>query len=894
MLFSIISFGFFSWHALTDRFEKGIHLPHDTVYSVACGYAPDGKPGLIVVAADQAKVLYSDDDGLSWRTVAGDGLETRLAREVAFFQAEGEDPHFIVGTNYGLWAYQPNSQGMPESAVEISAGLPNDDRDVVDLDAPRPGSDGPLLLLTRKGNLYVRDSISEPWSLAHATGLIATPGLAAVAVTPHFDAQAAPGAAQTMWAGVQGVLFSSSNGGSSWQVHGQFTTAAQDLQDWQITAIAPADDVRTSARLVVGRTRFNASLEDEGELWLSANHGTTWTRQLTLDAGVASLAATPPGPTGDAYFYAAGLSYPNWAHYHGVGVLRSADQGQTWDDFGNDQDFGLERGPGNNTGEPFETRIEQNFAVSTNFQSDGMLFYGRTEGLYQSKDSGLHWTEKRLRSEQHMRSIASAVDAFGETLVFGGTYGSGSIAHRTDDADAMVLDRGAPFTFLKDLATSPNFEQDGVVAVAGFEGIALWADPRLPVASPRGGNGWLTPDLYDPAQGASFSAYCRAIALSPNYHGDAAPGSDQTIYWTAWGGYPPMRSRDNGATVERLDQIVGGGTAPFMSELTIAPTYDDQSPTTRTDVFGVAEKRLFRLLDTRWELVYQFDAKIRSIALHPDFGSAENRVVYAVLDQDPWMAHIEVRAGGADVTYVPADFGGIRVTAITLPPDFAQRPNIYMATWGNGVLKIDPTSPSPQLKPVGRAFPQWGSNAIACSPDFTTDRGLYAGTLYGFVKGADHPEIDWMPLSNSGNRDDQDHGLTTFAPQDPGNPQATRPWRWGQRISQDLHPDLVSTYRRVIGTEFDGSYFQTNGYAKRIEVQTFAGPTFGEVTVTVRDYFSGVLLASETVDLGSAKASPSPYVLGVDLAKTLAVEISVEAHLDGGESVLYDGVTLRR
>ncbi|KAA3607310.1 MAG: hypothetical protein DWQ01_16585 [Planctomycetota bacterium] len=869
-----------------------LHLPHDTVYSVACGPTSTGELEILVVTVDMTKVLRSVDDGLSWETVVGDQMERMLAREVVYYQRSADPSMFVIGTNNGIWAYDRNLG----KARSFSGGLPGGDRDILDIDAPEAGQDGPLLCLTRKGNLYLRHGASDVWQPVLSTGLDPTAAFAAVAVAPKFEAQSLPGPARSLAAAIQGRLYLSADGGQTWQLHSQFDQATQSAYDWQITSIAMARNLSSSQSLVIGRSRLDPQNngKDQGEIWRSGDSGQTFQRVYELDTGVGSLVSTPLAPDGERYFLAAGFAYPNHADYQGTGILRSKDFGLTWLDSGNEQDFILERGAGNNTGEPPETRVEQAFAVSSNFSEDGMLLYGRAEGLFQSKDAGVSWLEKRVRMETQMRDVLALRDYLNHTLVYGATYGSTTLLHEPLLGTTGVLDTGSPMSFQKALAASPNFVQDGTLAVAGFQELALWQDPRLPLSNPRGGTGWTRLPLYLPQEGGRLQAYCRVVALSPNYDALAGPGSDQCIYIGAWT-YPPMRSRDNGATLEVLDQMEGGGTMPFLKEILVAPTYEDASSAGRTDVYGITDHVLFRLEDTIWKPLRQFSSTIRGFALDPAFSRPVNPRMFFVLDDDPWVVEYLDLPGGGLAIDRRASLDEVRVTDLSLPPDFSQRPVLYVSTWGRGVKALELQNVAAGFRNVGGdGFPSWGIASLACGPDFATSRAMFIGTLRGFVAGADLPGAPWIEQSVESNRDDLDHGIAFFAPEDPENPQPRRVWPWLELPMNAINPNLSSTFQRVSATVHDGSYLTTSGYAKSVQIQTYAAPNQGKMQVDAYHYFDGQLLASKSVDLGSVSGTAMAWTVDLDLNQVHPIRLVLQVELSSGESFGFDGISMLR
>ncbi|KAA3608714.1 MAG: hypothetical protein DWQ01_11460 [Planctomycetota bacterium] len=864
-----------------------VHFPHDTVYSLATCKLPSGVVEVVIVSSDQSRVLRSRNDGLTWEAVVGARLERNLAREI-LYRPGSQGPSFLIGTNYGVWAYDPVS----EQVEAYSDGLPQNDRDVIDMDGPW-GLDGTSILLTRSGSLYLRGPQDLSWTLSHATGQPALPGQSAVAVSPGLQ-DGASGAAGTLVAGVNGMLFYSLDSGAQWNVHPQFSTPASSPQDWVITAMALAGNYNQSGVLVLGRGRSETiGGRDYGELWRSQDFGQSFQKIRDLDTAVGALQATPIGPGGDRYFYMAGNVYPNYLHYRDQGIFRSQDGGLTWQDFTNAQDFILERGPGMGTGEPLETRVEQGFAFDPDFFENGKLWYGRAEGLFQSRDSGEHWQQRRFRPEHEARGIAAAVDFQGRPLVFLACYGSSTIAYDGNTGVPVILDDACPISYQKAIAVSPNFDQDGTLVVAGAEDLVMWFDTRMAPQNPWGLTGWVQPDLADPLTGQRFQGYPRVVVFSPHFDGRGVAGSDQTYFWNAWEN-PPMRTSDGGMTLERLDQLKGGGEVPFMHTMAVAPTYDASTAAGRTDVYGASGKTLYRLNDVEWEAILNFTSEVVAVRVAPNFSRPTNPRLYVLLMEDPYLLEVLDLPGGAFSLDLNTDLSPVRPTDLVIPDNFGSQPVLFASTWGKGVLRLDLNSNPRRWIPVGFGFPSWWTDSIASLPDFQQSSALVVGTQYGFVRGEDFDDAPWQKFTLSTNWDDVETSIMTYAPNDPANPQADRPWPWQDVAVSFLGSELEATGGRVLLTTHDQSYLLCSELASAVVLQTYGGPGTGSVDITVRDFQTGQHLRTVVQDLATLANEPQAVSLRVDLTGLQAVKIQVTADLDPGESFAFDGFLFDR
>ncbi|TAH39543.1 MAG: hypothetical protein EYC70_01790 [Planctomycetota bacterium] len=865
-----------------------LHIPHDAANGVAVARLAGGGHEIVIVSGGLYRALRSVDDGLSWEVVVGAGLEIPGAADVVYHA--GLNPQrFLIGSADGVFAYDPATRQV----AAASAGLPAGDRDIVDMDAPAAGSDGPVLLVTSKGSVYAWDESAGGWGLSLATGL--STRSATVAVVPHYSAAAPPGPARSMAAAVNGALYMSQDGGGTWAVSSQFPTPATGLQDWIILAMAFSDDYDSSGAIVVGRTRQDplyGGFFGEGELWRSGDFGATFQRMLAVDASIEAIAATPPDAAGTRYFLASGGYYGSRA----IGYLRSGDGGVSWSDHGSAQDMSLEHGAG-----PYGTDVhgwlkhKQAFAVSPDFSSDGMLLSARLEGLWQSRDAGLHWLQKAVRSDRETRDAAAAFDLHGTLAGFGSGYGSAVVASSMDGSQDLVLGPGAPTAYLKELEISPAFAQDGMLVVSGEDGLRLWFDPRLPANNPYARTGWVIPPLAEIGTGEHFRGYARTLAISPHF--DARNGAaDQTFYWCAWE-RPPMRTEDGGLTYTALRRRTGGGNISFVDQMAIAPSYDAATAAGRTDVYASLELSgdLYRLDDAQWTFVARFGSIIMGIVPDPAFSRPGNPRLFVALRLAPYVVMVEDHPGGATVT--PLRFNMPSTTlmqSLAAHVDAGPQRLLYAATWGAGVLRCDLSAGTPAWEPVGTGYPSWFVQKMTLSPDFANDRVLLLATQYGLLRGEDRPGGAWTPLTNESWRDNVAPDFTTFAPKDPANPQPDRPWHWDEVRAADYAGQLRFLSVDAGVALWDGSYLVGTGYARRLILHTASGPGMGSVRFAAFDYRTGALLDQADVNLATHSATLDEAEVQLRWPRLAPALLRIDTKLDPGETFLFDGVSFIR
>ncbi|TAH37442.1 MAG: hypothetical protein EYC70_10760 [Planctomycetota bacterium] len=863
------------------------HNPHDTTYSVACAPGGAGAVELLVAGEEPERVLHSTDGGLSWEIVSGAGLERTVAKKVLYDDAGGRR-RFLIGTDNGVWALAPGQS----AAAALSAGLPlGRGRRVVEMSVPVPGADGPVALLNEDNDVYLWDDAAQSWTRTLNLAGSVSDGLGTLAIAPHFDSAAPPGPARAVVVASNGMLYISADGGRGWLLHPQF--AARLPEGWAITAVAPAEDLLASGVVLLARGRRDPAnpLRDEGEIWRSTNSGASFSRVAHSDSAILSLAATPAGPSGARWFLAAARQYPNHGYYRGTGILRSSDAGLTWSDAGNDQDFILEPGPGDGTGVRLELRLLQDFAVSPYFGADGTLYYGRAEGLFRSRDQGEHWIAQRTRPESQYRDLEGGVSPAQHAMTAGAGYGTGTVVHDVDANSTQLLLNGCPFAFQKAVAVSPHHAGDGTLLVSGEYDIVAYYDPALPPANPFGATGWRIPDLVDLATGKHTAGYARVLSFSPHYDGRGTPGSDQTFYWSSWDEVP-MRSQDGGRTTERLPEVAGGGAAPFMEFLVVAPTYDASSAAGRTDVYAAAATVLYRLEDVVWVPVATFASYVNGIAVDPGFARPGNPRLLVALSRSPSVVEVLDFPGGALITELGSGLADEVMTDVAVPPDYAARPVLYASTWGRGVLRLDRAQPVPAWEPVASGFPRWFVERIALSPFFATDRAVYAGTLYGLVRGQDLPGAAWAAAPGASFWDDRDAGFTYYAPMHPLNPQPARPWPWGEANLHSLPPEVQPT-AELLYARYDASRIRAECRGSQVRVRTVAGPAQGSMELAARDSASGALLATAWVDLAAGQPLLRSYEAILNLPARSTFDLDLIAHLDAGEVLHFDGMIVQ-
>lgn len=865
------------------------HSPHDIVNAVAAVPVQGGSLELFAaVSVDTSyfTVMHSTDMGLTWELLRGTGLESANAIDVVYHPEMPADQGkglVVIGTDRGLWAYHPQTQRLHP----LNYGLPADDQFVLDLAAPLQGSEGPLVMITVKGRIYAWGPQDKEWQERLNSGFPGTIGRGQVAINPHFDPQAENGPHKAMMASLDGRFLTSTDGGVNWTLHSQFNPTNQ----WFISGIAFSEDYSTSGNFVLVRGKAQP---EKGEIWQSSNFGETFQNVATYDTQILAVASTPPDPFGNRYFYASGRLYP-WEPPYEMGILRSDDGGLTWNDQGSAQDFVTRPGRNVDPNELEESKEKRHLFVSPNFSQDSRVWASRIEGMWLSEDAGINWRHQRLRMESDIRRLVIGKRPSGEILLYGATYGSSTVQYNFTTQQTIVLAEHNPLVFQKGLAISPNYEKDGTVLVGGSQDFGIYYDQSIPPANPYQAHGWLFPPL-DHASTPSIN-YPRVITISPNFDGTGAPGSDSTFFFNALF-EPPYMSNDGGLTGDPLSEISGGGVVERLLTMQIAPTYLPDSPQTRQDVYGTPAvgKQLYRLELDQWKPIYDFQSAPTAMKVDPNYARPSNPRVFAAMRDYPYVVSLRDYPGGVRQTILPWGLEGLAVTDITTTPNFSNEPILYVSTLSSGIYKLDLRRFPRIWQPVGKDYPKVYTKSVVVSPDYATDRLVFAGTKEGLLYRRDVSDEPWQQFQQVFFRDNQLEALRTYSPNDPLNTQPLRPWAWEVVPRGDFTGIAAIRGPNILEANHDGSYFETEELAKSLRFFTLTGPNMGFMTITVTHYETGSPVIVEAVDLATLPGVPiANHTIDVQLPKVTPVHIRVDITLNHpNKSVYFDGLEVVR
>lgn len=867
-----------------------LHAPHDSTHSIAAASLPGGGEMQVVVGLAQ-KPLVSLDRGLTWEVAQGDGLQTENCFVVEYhpeFPASGSGM-FFIGTRTGVWSYDP----ITRIGERMDDGIGGAPRWFVDLDCPSSGT-GPVVGLTTDGDVYSLDVVTLKWNLMLSAGtLFGKRG--ALAVSPTFFPGSPNPADGDILVSASGQLWRSTDGGLTWAVSSQFSTVATQPEDWLVTSIEFSTDYANDSTIVLGRgagAPGGSATVDLGEIWHSVDSAANFQRVLQLDTMVSSLESAPTGPSGQAYWFAAGRQFPSVQGYFGEGILRSSDGGLTWDSGDTFQDFLLEDGPGKVTGSA-EMFYEQDLRIMPDYATTGRISYVRQEGMWQSDDEGGHWWQIDAIAPIRFRDAESTFGPRGEKLVFGAGYGTGAVRFDRTRDRATPLPERTPMTYNKRVAVSPNFYKDGQLALAGNVLLWNWQDPQVLPANADDVTGWHFPAMANPLTGRNMSGYPRGVRYSPHFDSTGTtPGFDRTLFWfTAEG--EVRRSEDNLTTGEALPLEQSGAITQPIHTMAIAPTYLANG--TRTDAYaGTSNGVLYRLENERWTELTSYSTDLRKIEISPTWERPQNPELFIILKKAPFVLRIEDSPGNIIEESLRYNLRELEPTGLALHPDFANHRVVYISTYSSGIYRIDLNDALPTWTLVGTGLPSYECNDVTLSADFANDGLLYASTSHGIWEAEDSPISVWQDLTTRWTIDNTDEAVRFLSPLNPLNSAPTHTWPWQPMRDYQL-PDGID----ILGSDVRISHFDQDvakvfvSDIQSADLLTFSGIGMGTWLFEAIEVDTGLVVASTTASMNQPGFEAAKVSLSFPGASGM-IELRATSQIQSGETLLLDGFDVSR
>ncbi len=731
-----------TWQAPSPAPSGGLQNLTDIV--VSPNYAVDRT----LVAIGVSHTYRSTDGGITF-TEAGGWFSTHPLTDLAFSPAYaadrtlyatvwGGDPVGLYKSTDGGTAWTPTSLTGNLSTVAVSPDYANDQTL-----AAISTDDGRITISNDRGASRSSSMITLSGSADQHT-LLFSPTFAADGIMLAASA-ADPGA------------YRSTNGGATWSPVGWYD-AAQPYRGGfvggSVFALALAPNTSSDASAFAGTSSGIYRSSNRGEHWYPGNKGLS---RLTIRA----LAVAPNDPNtllaGTAFFERALTDNPD----EDAGSLQlSTDGGGTWRDVSGRLD-----------------QVQQ-VAFSPDFAADRTAFAVtgltappdfRSGGIYRSTDGGKNWSLVSSGLIGWAVAISPDFAADGTVWVHGSSATESGIFVSTDGGDSWALlasspllapvpaprPAGRPAGSAGVIIPSPNYAVDRTIfAGTGDGGVQRSLD---------GGQTWTQ----------VLSHTTTALAVSPVY------AASQTIYAgvkeTVDGPGALYRSTDGGTTWQKLNtgiQTTLNGGALTITALRFA---GDGSVLAGVSYGapgdGPADGAVYRSADggQAWQLIagglsaYQvFDVASAShrreaephVSLTLYAGTNGGLYQFGITQFDP-------AEGGAWLSSGPR---GGQAQALAVSPNFVSDGVAFSGEWrmgragdqsGLGIFKSSDWGATWQASSSGiesAPFPYGPAvHGYAFSPNYATDRTVFAATWAGLFKSTDGGAAwQWLPRAYSG------------------------------------------------------------------------------------------------------------------------------------------------
>ncbi|HET7090318.1 MAG TPA: hypothetical protein VFL17_16900 [Anaerolineae bacterium] len=703
---------------------------------VSPNYAVDRT--LYAIGASQT---YRSTDGGIIFTEAGGWFSTHPLTDLAFSPAyaadrtlyataSGGDPAGLYKSTDGGTVWTPTGLTGNLSAVAVSPDYA-DDQTIAAINT----DDGRITISPDRGASWSSSTITLSGSADQHT-LLFSPTFAADGIMLAASA-ADPGA------------YRSTNGGATWSPVGWYDSTKPYLGGFvggSVFALALAPTTASDAAAFAGTSSGIYRSSNWGEHWYPGNKGLA---RLTIRA----LAVAPNDPhtllAGTAFFERALTGNPD----EDAGSLQlSTDGGATWRDVSGRLD-----------------QVQQ-VAFSPDFAADRTAFAVtgltappdfRSGGIYRSTDGGQNWSLVSSGLIGWAVAISPDFAADGTVWVYGSSATESGIFVSADGGDSWALLASSPLLAPRPagsagvIAPSPNYAVDRTI----FAGTGDGGVQR----SPDGGQTWTQ----------VLSHTTTALAVSPLY------AASQTVYAgvkeTLDGPGALYRSTDGGETWQKLN--TGIPATPNGGVLTITALRFAGDGTVLAGVsYGApgddpADGAVYRSADggQAWQLVADglsayrvFD--VASASHQRDVEPHVSLALYAGTNGGLYQFGITQFDPAEAGAWFSAGPRGGQAQALAVSPNFVDDGVAFSGEWrmgragdqsGLGIFKSSDWGATWQASSSGiESAPFPYSSAVhdyAFSPNFATDRTVFAATWAGLFKSTDGGATwQWLPRAYFG------------------------------------------------------------------------------------------------------------------------------------------------
>jgi photosystem II stability/assembly factor-like uncharacterized protein len=415
-----------------------------------------------------------------------------------------------------------------------------------------------------------------------------------------------------------------------------------------------------------------------------------WTRGGPEGGAVDALAISPNFAVDQTLF----------AGTNGGGVFKTTDGGATWVEVRN----GL------------TNLTVYALGISPAFASDGLILAGTNySGLFRSTDGGGSWAQlpSPLNSGE-IRAIAFS-PAFATDRTLYVSRGSTDALFRSTDGGATWTDIRANIGSVSvgAVALSPAFASDNTLIAATSAGI---------YKSTNRGNSWAA------INSGLTTTDIRSLAFSPAY------ATDQTIF-AGTGSSGIFRSTNGGASWTAINN--GHTPQKDVGSIVVSPNFAAD----RTLFTGCPSWQGFKSTNggDSWTM-YQFniDWLDEGNRINPDVWAMAISPAYAS-DQTLFVGTfgtgvLKSTDGGATWSIMRRGMMAQRMTALAVSPNFAADRTVYCASGGPGIFASTVGGLTWHNRNA-QTFSLLDTYALAISPNFASDRTLFAGNHMGMGSG---------------------------------------------------------------------------------------------------------------------------------------------------------------
>ncbi|MGL5942312.1 MAG: WD40/YVTN/BNR-like repeat-containing protein [Waterburya sp.] len=634
--------------------------------------------------------------------------------------AQDQTAYYLLDGYFPFWGNLAKSKDGGESWTRIEKGL--DNRHPLSSLAVSLQDKQILFLSTLGDGIYKSQDEGRSWFKVNQ-------GLETLSIDQvAFDPNSADLA---LAVGTKSGLYKTENGGVNW--------TAIDTGASKVTAVAFDSKGK---QIIVG--------DNQGSLFMSGEPGESWRKLATLkDSGMIQAVAIAPD------------SETVWVGTSKVGVWQTVDNGVSFTPV--------------NKG--LKDLTIMSLALSPNYQTDKTIIASTwDQGVFVSQDGGQNWQKQNRGLKKHSQadtalyqsphfsdlSISQTYSQDG-TLFLAGFDGVFKSTNGGDSWRDVNIGKGA--TSIRTLAISPNYQQDGTIAISTlFQGVYLSRDRGKTWTAFNHGLG------FDRLLKQNLIAEIGDLFFSPNY------SVDQTLLGSTWGGIATsqgkfwqqlrvpksfrrdsymvvspnydsdrtvylvtlpgkiLKSTDAGKNFTNVGEI--GTQAAFIPSFAISPNF----ATDQTLYMGNFSGGIYKSVDAgaTWQTInngLSVKDNYAKLAISPNYQT--DQTLLAGTSQGLLIS----QDAGTSWRKLPGTaYGGDSyIENIAISPNYQSDSTFLISVRGKGLFKtVD----------AGTTFTQIGdyvTGPIQFSPNYATDQTIFSSSgaeLYQSTNGGD----TWQPL----------------------------------------------------------------------------------------------------------------------------------------------------